>query len=117
MQLSRIGRRSPARGTGPTPHDRRIGRDGEKGDRLAGDDDLHFYARDIAAEIFEELLEHTERDEPTSAANVAASLNNFYGLRLSPEQISAILDGQLGRAELTSVIEPMRTWPVVWSPP
>lgn len=88
-----------------------------EGAGMANEDGVHFHADDIAHEILEELLEDAEPDQPTTPADIALVLNDFYGLHLTAEHVSAIRGGQLARDALTRLIQPMRTWPLVWDPP
>jgi hypothetical protein len=71
-----------------------------------------FYAIDVASEILEVWGPHLHASiTRDSAIEVASSLNRFYGIRLTEEDVVELSEGGLTIEVLVSRLQPMRIWP------
>ena len=82
-------------------------------------DKLPFGPREVAFEIVEAWLGavRDRLDDYGIAEEAAATLNQFYGLDLTPDCLRAFISQEVDIDDVARIIEPMRSWPAMMGYP
>jgi hypothetical protein len=75
-------------------------------------DTIELSAQDVADEILEDLPDYLH-PETILDAELAADINDFFGLSLTGDHAARLRANELTRDELVAIILPMRSWPAL----